>query len=224
MSLLPPCISAKKKETHSRARLWAATKADHLRFMLQAAVLGLRVVVKRKWVHAMKLSSDASFRTPRVLVVGAGVTGAYAANAIASAAKGEVEIEIWEKARGAGGRMSTKRASLESCSGGRCDTGAQYVTRHPSTEGLPAHDTAYDRLLRSGTLRPWGNADDRIGGVDARRRGVQNVSAWWWDACSSVSPCRSLLCTLPFAALPCSALLSTAWVSSQPLPSPLLCS
>lgn len=119
-------------------------------------------------------------KTKRVLVVGAGITGAYTAHAIAvgaNAAKEEVEIEIWDKARGVGGRMSTKRATVEACMGGRCDTGAQYISRHPSTHGVVSIDRAYEHLLQSGTLRSWDEADHRIRGVDERRKGLQNVGS-----------------------------------------------
>jgi len=65
---------------------------------------------------------------PRVLIIGAGATGACAALRIRQTlGRGGVHLEVWEKARGAGGRMSTTRQELRGVSV-RADMGAQCLS------------------------------------------------------------------------------------------------
>ncbi|XP_064285967.1 renalase isoform X3 [Passer domesticus] len=64
----------------------------------------------------------------RVLVVGAGLTGAAGAALLRGAPRGQVAV--WDKARGAGGRMSTTRTDR-----GSADLGAQFVTCEPELAG-----------------------------------------------------------------------------------------
>ena len=61
------------------------------------------------------------------LVIGGGITGAAtAAFASEKIALKNVQITIWDKARGAGGRMSTSRSPQNpSCT---ADLGAQYIS------------------------------------------------------------------------------------------------
>lgn len=63
----------------------------------------------------------------KVLVVGAGATGSCAAWRLRQALGRDVRIEVWEKARGPGGRMSTNRQELGAVSA-RADMGAQYLS------------------------------------------------------------------------------------------------
>lgn len=75
---------------------------------------------------------------PRVLVVGAGATGACAALRLRQLLGREVQIEVWEKARGPGGRMSTNRQALGGATV-RADLGAQYLSldgEDPASAGV----------------------------------------------------------------------------------------
>lgn len=68
----------------------------------------------------------------RILLIGAGVTSAVIANVlkrsrIHNSLPIPIELYIWEKARGAGGRFSTSRSPHNpNCT---ADLGAQYLTR-----------------------------------------------------------------------------------------------
>lgn len=67
----------------------------------------------------------------RVAIIGAGMTGASAASALADAG---AEVTVFDKGRGPGGRMSSKRLPQDDTSSGylQLDMGAQYFTaRHP---------------------------------------------------------------------------------------------
>lgn len=67
----------------------------------------------------------------RIAIIGAGMTGASAARALADAG---AEVTIFDKGRGPGGRMSSKRLQTDPAAGGylQLDMGAQYFTaRHP---------------------------------------------------------------------------------------------
>ncbi|XP_037052492.1 renalase-like [Bradysia coprophila] len=69
----------------------------------------------------------------RILLIGAGLTSAVIANVLKRSHiynSSTIELHIWEKARGAGGRFSTSRSPCNSdCI---ADLGAQYLTRTPS--------------------------------------------------------------------------------------------
>ncbi len=79
--------------------------------------------------HAARLDLDAYARIVhrrtrpwRVAVIGAGIAGAACARTLAEHG---VEVVVFEKSRGAGGRMSTRRGEA-----GEFDHGAQYFTAH----------------------------------------------------------------------------------------------
>ncbi|KAM6067730.1 renalase isoform 1-T5 [Chlamydotis macqueenii] len=84
----------------------------------------------------------------RVLVVGAGLTGAACAALLRGAPVGR--LAVWEKARGAGGRMSTNRGARDAAC--TADLGAQYVTLE--TERAGPRRSFYEELLAHGVLRP----------------------------------------------------------------------
>ena len=87
---------------------------------------------------------------PRVAVIGGGVAGAMCARTLADHG---VDVHVFDKGRGAGGRMSTRRREVL-----RFDHGAQYFT-------------VRDRHLRrrvalweqAGVVQPWDGAFGRIG-------------------------------------------------------------
>jgi len=65
----------------------------------------------------------------RVLIVGAGLTGSLTACLLRRKFQ-NLDITIWEKSRGVGGRMTTARSHGDpTC---RADTGAQYISATPS--------------------------------------------------------------------------------------------
>ncbi|XP_077206486.1 renalase isoform X2 [Paroedura picta] len=103
----------------------------------------------------------------RVLIVGAGLTGSLCAALLRRAlARRPLQIAVWEKARGAGGRMSTSRSAHDP----RCtaDLGAQYITREP--EYAQKHQSFYEELLSHGVLKPL---TAKIEGM-AIKEGVEN--------------------------------------------------
>ncbi|XP_062833553.1 renalase isoform X3 [Anolis carolinensis] len=85
----------------------------------------------------------------RVLIVGAGLTGSVCAALLRAEFPPErlSRIALWDKARGAGGRMATSRGERDP----RCtaDLGAQYLTL-----GDPKHRSFYEDLLTHGILKP----------------------------------------------------------------------
>ena len=64
-------------------------------------------------------SRDAS--VPAVAVIGAGISGLFAARTLADRG---LNVKVFDKGRGLGGRMSTRRVDGKSC----FDHGAQYFT------------------------------------------------------------------------------------------------
>uniref|UniRef100_A0A668T386 Amine oxidase domain-containing protein n=1 Tax=Oreochromis aureus TaxID=47969 RepID=A0A668T386_OREAU len=66
----------------------------------------------------------------RVLIVGAGLTGSLCACLLRRELQSTVRIVVWDKARGAGGRMSTSRAP--DASSQSADLGAQYISATPA--------------------------------------------------------------------------------------------
>ena len=72
--------------------------------------------------------------TRRVLVIGAGLTGSLTAALLRRKFKQKLHITVWEKSRGAGGRMATNRQPGIPSS---VDLGAQYISA--TTELLNLH-------------------------------------------------------------------------------------
>uniref|UniRef100_A0A669QNP6 Renalase, FAD dependent amine oxidase n=1 Tax=Phasianus colchicus TaxID=9054 RepID=A0A669QNP6_PHACC len=81
----------------------------------------------------------------RVLVVGAGLTGGACAALLRGATR--ERLCVWDKARGAGGRMSTSRSARDAAC--TADLGAQYVSRRAESRG-----SFYEELLSHGILEP----------------------------------------------------------------------
>ncbi|CAE8626626.1 unnamed protein product, partial [Polarella glacialis] len=79
----------------------------------------------------------------RVLVVGGGCTGACAAMLLRKKLGPDASIEIWEKARGFGGRMTTTRQDVAGETI-RADVGAQYLSADLSD---PTSKELIDMLL-----------------------------------------------------------------------------
>ena len=79
----------------------------------------------------------------RILVVGAGLCGAIATRDLRSRLGVQVGIDVWEMARGAGGRASTTRSSA----GAKADMGALQLTSK-------SHSHLVKPLLATGLLTP----------------------------------------------------------------------
>ena len=89
----------------------------------------------------------ASFDRPPVLIVGAGLAGLEAANALAAAGRRSV---VLDKGRTVGGRLATRRMSGLDGRVGRLDHGAQFFTvRSPDFAEL-VHE-----WRRAGVVREW---------------------------------------------------------------------
>jgi hypothetical protein len=78
----------------------------------------------------------------RVAIVGAGMAGLACAQALRQRG---AEVTVFEKSRGPGGRVATRRTEL-----GNFDHGAQFVTVH--THRFEAH---VQRWLAAGVVAPW---------------------------------------------------------------------
>ncbi|NP_001002607.1 renalase [Danio rerio] len=86
----------------------------------------------------------------RVLIVGAGLTGSLCACLLRRELPNKVNIVVWDKARGAGGRMSTSRSpNNPSCS---VDLGAQYISATQYYAQI--HSSFYEELLAQDILKP----------------------------------------------------------------------
>ena len=93
-----------------------------------------------------------------LLIVGAGLTGSLTA-AFLARSHPEIAVTIWEKARGVGGRMSTRRHPAEPSL--HVDMGAQYISRfkpHPQQPDLEfekRREEVYSALIADGIIVPF---------------------------------------------------------------------
>lgn len=87
---------------------------------------------------------------PKTAIVGAGLAGLRLAHRLRDAA----EISVFEKSRGFGGRMSTRRAAPF-----QFDHGAQYMTAHG-----PAFRAFLERHMEAGRVRRWSPRLVTLGG------------------------------------------------------------
>lgn len=90
--------------------------------------------------HALKPASS-------IAVIGAGLAGLSCAQALQAAGH---DVIVFEKSRGAAGRMSTKRGASEQGEGWQCDTGAQYFTARS-----PEFQDEVQRWLAAGVAAEW---------------------------------------------------------------------
>ncbi|WP_419727814.1 NAD(P)/FAD-dependent oxidoreductase [Lichenicola sp.] len=129
----------------------------------------------------------------RIAVIGAGLAGLACAAALQAAG---ASVTLFDKARGAGGRLSTRRIDTPSGEAS-FDHGAQYFTAHD-----PAFQAEIDRWAALGLAAPWpaAGADAWVGTptmnaparqlasgldvhlssrIDALRRNAEPDPAWW---------------------------------------------
>ncbi|MBN3285863.1 RNLS Renalase, partial [Polyodon spathula] len=86
----------------------------------------------------------------RVLIVGAGLTGSLCACLLRRGMPSNTHIVVWDKARGAGGRMATSRSPKDpTCT---ADLGAQFITATPYYS--QKHQSFYEELLAHSILKP----------------------------------------------------------------------
>uniref|UniRef100_A0A8D8TJF1 Renalase n=1 Tax=Cacopsylla melanoneura TaxID=428564 RepID=A0A8D8TJF1_9HEMI len=87
----------------------------------------------------------------KVLIVGSGITSALTGYLLRQKLLTDlVHITIWDKARGAGGRMTTSRSNaVPNC---KVDLGLQYITTTPDL--LKEHEDIYGPLLNKKLLEP----------------------------------------------------------------------
>ncbi|XP_059351197.1 renalase-like [Daphnia carinata] len=95
-----------------------------------------------------------STKMPKILIAGSGITGSLVAASLLQQAKenvaNQLQLSIWEKAKGTGGRMSTSRSPHNSSC--VADLGAQYITCKPYY--AQEHSKEYEELLSKGVLEP----------------------------------------------------------------------
>lgn len=90
---------------------------------------------------------------PHVAVIGAGIAGLSCAASLQLAG---LKVSVFEKSRGAGGRMSTRRGD-----DWQCDHGAQYFTaRHPDFRA------EVNRWLHADAAAPWRPRLQVLGGAE----------------------------------------------------------
>ena len=94
--------------------------------------------------------------TPRIAIVGAGIAGLRVAQRLSNVA----DISVFEKSRGIGGRMSTRRSGPF-----QFDHGAQYFT----VRGVRFRNFL-EPYLRDGTVRTWDALSVHFDAVDCRAR------------------------------------------------------
>ncbi|XP_067908627.1 renalase [Heterodontus francisci] len=106
----------------------------------------------------------------RVLIIGAGLTGSLSANLLRRELTNKLQIVVWEKARGAGGRMSTSRSPHDpNC---MADLGAQYITVTPFY--AEKHQSFYEDLLSHSILKPLLSP---VEGMILKEKGICNYVA-----------------------------------------------
>jgi len=104
----------------------------------------------------------------RVLLVGGGITSALTASMLAETIP-NLELAIWDKARGAGGRMSTSRSPTNS----KCtvDLGAQYISATPHYQCT--HGEVYKELEKNDVLVPMDT--NMVKGMHAPKQGEEGT-------------------------------------------------
>lgn len=86
-------------------------------------------------------------RQTSVAIIGAGIAGAACAEALRQAG---IEVALIDKGRGAGGRLATRRITLEDGRQTQVDHGAQYFTARS-----PGFRTALQGWMAAGAAAPW---------------------------------------------------------------------
>lgn len=105
----------------------------------------------------------------RVLLVGGGITAALT-GALLRSKLPSLELVLWDKARGAGGRMSTSRSQGDpNC---KVDLGCQYISVVPQYEKIHGH--IFEELLGAGILKQM---TCEVSGMKAMEEGTKHYVA-----------------------------------------------
>ena len=92
-----------------------------------------------------------SSKIAKVLVIGGGITSAVSTSILSEKLGKNVQITVWDKARGAGGRMSTSRSpGNPDCT---ADLGAQYISTKPGV--FKRHEGIYQDLISNKLIRKF---------------------------------------------------------------------
>jgi predicted NAD/FAD-dependent oxidoreductase len=95
---------------------------------------------------------------PKIAIIGAGLAGLSCARGLVSVGAPALDITIFDKSRGIGGRMATRYAGAY-----EFDHGAQYFTAHSDRFGRFT-----DAQLAEGNISAWPTEIEKIGGAQAR--------------------------------------------------------
>ena len=114
--------------------------------------------------YLQKVAAPRYKPIPNVAVIGAGMSGLFAARTLADHG---IRVTVFDKGRGIGGRMSTRRVDGQPC----FDHGAQYFT---------ARDPRFQRYVQSwldqGIVARWPDADQKIVVFDQGMRSEKSDS------------------------------------------------
>lgn len=88
---------------------------------------------------------------PRIAVIGAGVAGAACACALLRAG---FDVTVFDKSRGVGGRMATRRAPWDEVAGRACSTGFDHGCPY-FTATRPRFQVVVDRAIALGCVAKW---------------------------------------------------------------------
>lgn len=194
--------------------LWCLGQFDRP-FEPEAAVTG---TVRRRSLadHADRLDVQAYEKKvstvrfpspPRVAVVGAGLSGSFAARTLADHG---LEVTLFEKSRGVGGRMATRRVDDVPT----FDHGAQYFTCRD-----PRFKRYVDSWKMQGRVQPWPDPSQRIvvlekGEIKSESKSVQrHVAVPGMKAiCQHLSDCIPLKTGVRIASIVRPPQSETGWV------------
>lgn len=130
---------------------------------------------------SMSLSPNTSSKSSRIAIIGAGLSGLTAARVLQDQGW---QVQVFEKSRGVGGRMSTRRQSAA-----RFDHGAQYFTvRSPQFRDL------LRPLIAQGLVARWPEGHQQIVTFDEDGIGspVSNETERWVAVPGMSALCKSL--------------------------------
>lgn len=119
----------------------------------------------------------------RIAVVGAGIAGLACARALLQAG---YEVVVFEKSRGAAGRMSTRRGE-DNANAWQCDHGAQYFTARDA--GFRAEVSRWQQV---GAAAVWEPRLEVLGGVAGSRSGESAATVRFVGTPGMTAPARLL--------------------------------
>lgn len=100
----------------------------------------------------MALTSPASQPSPRILVVGAGLSGCVAAWCVRRAVGSSAQVHVWDGARGCGGRLATQRVLTKGGEEVRMNMGASRLHFKQGDNSI-VHEELIDNLEKAGVVQ-----------------------------------------------------------------------